>query len=438
MSRGKVARLRGRPTRSMEGSMDAVLSDRGLEHPGLLHNRPACPELTFCLPSLPRRPRFWPQAAVAIPAYVALFNSHLLVVPVSGTWLVSLRATFDLCRLDRSALPLRRRCRRHSSTVLPATRSRASFVIRNARTYFPAPPARSWCPARSPAGAAVPWCLRRAALVPRPAMGGTASQPDVNNGFLLVRADYAPRGQRALNVGVQDFRVAESGPYAVCSVMCYVLAHGAVRRLPDLPRWSASVTWSAASARASSQRGSGERRGGQRQFHDLKHQIGDGGRRAPREVPGGARALHRAYDASVHSGDGRRRHPHREEHPLLEPRHRLLVHGRWPVPGRPGRGRPLYPLGNALDNAIEAAEKVPSWEARVVSVRAWSRGGLAFLCVENSCVTGGACRRRPRKTPTTTGFGLRSIRDIARRHGGNLTPRARRRRFSLTVLLPMG
>ena len=53
-------------------------------------------ELTLCLPTLPRRPRFWLRVAVAIPAYVALFNSHLLVVPVGGTWLVSMRATLIL------------------------------------------------------------------------------------------------------------------------------------------------------------------------------------------------------------------------------------------------------------------------------------------------------------------------------------------------------
>ena len=41
-------------------------------------------ELTFCLPNLPRRPRFLARAAVAIPVYVALFNSHLLVVPSSA------------------------------------------------------------------------------------------------------------------------------------------------------------------------------------------------------------------------------------------------------------------------------------------------------------------------------------------------------------------
>ena len=100
-------------------------------------------------------------------------------------------------------------------------------------------------------------------------------------------------------------------------------------------------------------------------------------------------------------------------------------------------------MGNALDNAIEAAEKVPSWEARVVSVRAWSRGGLAFLCVENSCVGRVALGEdglpaTSKEDPDYHGFGLRSIRDIARRHGGNLTLEPADGRFSLTVLLPMG
>ena len=99
-------------------------------------------------------------------------------------------------------------------------------------------------------------------------------------------------------------------------------------------------------------------------------------------------------------------------------------------------------LGNALDNAIEAAEKVPSWEARVVSVRAWSRGGLAFLRVENSCMGevslgGDGLPATSKDDPDYHGFGLRSIRDIARRHGGNLTLEPADGRFSLTVLLPV-
>lgn len=79
---------------------------------------------------------------------------------------------------------------------------------------------------------------------------------------------------------------------------------------------------------------------------------------------------------------------------------------------------------------------------RVVSVWAWRRGGLAFLCVENSCVGTaelgeGGFPATSKDDPDYHGFGLRSIRDVATRHGGNVTLDAEDGRFSLTVLLPL-
>ena len=408
-------------------------------------------ELTFCLPNLPRRPRFLARAAVAIPVYVALFNSHLLVVPVVGTWLVSPRATLIFAASVAVIwvlfdVPLQ--------TALFYGAAGYSvegilFVIRNARSYFPGLPQLDVVSGKIACGCCCALVLLAVLLV-LSARYGKDRQPDVNNAFLLV---FVLITHLVVNVLSTWVRVdgLQTGPYAVCSVMCYVLLlmvqFGAfqissMERERDLER------------RLFRLRERQQREGQESvevvnvKFHDLKHQIA-----ALRQMEGGelrerclAELEHsiEAYDASVHSGDPA------VDAILTEKSTRCWSRGidfSCMVDGGCLAGLgvvDLYTLlGNALDNAIEAAEKVPSWEARVVSVRAWSRGGLAFLCVENSCVGRVALGEdglpaTSKEDPDYHGFGLRSIRDIARRHGGNLTLEPADGRFSLTVLLPMG
>lgn len=96
-------------------------------------------------------------------------------------------------------------------------------------------------------------------------------------------------------------------------------------------------------------------------------------------------------------------------------------------------------LGNALDNALEAARRTPEgW----VSVRARAGKGLLMLRVENSA-PGLPVREKNGRFATTKadksahGFGLAGMEEIARRCGGTLEAKAEEGRFALTVCIPL-
>lgn len=96
-------------------------------------------------------------------------------------------------------------------------------------------------------------------------------------------------------------------------------------------------------------------------------------------------------------------------------------------------------LGNALDNALEAARRTPEgW----VSVRARADKGLLMLRVENSA-PGLPVREKTGRFATTKadksahGFGLAGMEEIARRCGGTLEAKAEEGRFALTVCIPL-
>ena len=103
--------------------------------------------------------------------------------------------------------------------------------------------------------------------------------------------------------------------------------------------------------------------------------------------------------------------------------------------------REIYSLfGNAMDNALEAAERVADPANRMISLKSNVRGGLAVLQIEN---TYEGERDLSGDLPLTTkrdsghGFGLRSIRRIAEKHGGGMALRAEDGIFKLSVFMKM-
>lgn len=101
----------------------------------------------------------------------------------------------------------------------------------------------------------------------------------------------------------------------------------------------------------------------------------------------------------------------------------------------------IYALfGNALDNAIEAARAVADPERRAISISVRRRGSMVAVSVENCCAN--EPRFSAEGLPLTTkadtanhGFGVRSMRAIARRYGGSLHAGAQDGVFYLNVLL---
>jgi len=92
-------------------------------------------------------------------------------------------------------------------------------------------------------------------------------------------------------------------------------------------------------------------------------------------------------------------------------------------------------LGNALDNAIEAAEQAAD---KTVALRCRAEKGLFMLRLENAYVgevPAGLATTKADKG--SHGFGLVGMREIAARYGGSLEARAAGGRFQLVVCLPL-
>ncbi len=98
-------------------------------------------------------------------------------------------------------------------------------------------------------------------------------------------------------------------------------------------------------------------------------------------------------------------------------------------------------VGNALDNAVEAAVGVEDPEKREVNVRMGRVNQMVFLRVENYFA--GELRERAGRLLTTKGegsghgYGVENIRLAAERYGGSLAYERQGDRFVLTVMLPM-
>lgn len=91
-------------------------------------------------------------------------------------------------------------------------------------------------------------------------------------------------------------------------------------------------------------------------------------------------------------------------------------------------------LGNALDNAMEAAEKSGN---PVIHVRCRVEKGLFMLQVENALAGDETPDLATTKADKTAhGFGLPGMREIAQRYGGFLEASADQGRFELLVCLP--
>lgn len=105
----------------------------------------------------------------------------------------------------------------------------------------------------------------------------------------------------------------------------------------------------------------------------------------------------------------------------------------------------IYSLvGNAVDNAIEAVERVADSERRCILADGRQEKGMLLLHFENFYdeSSGGLSFRDG--LPETTkddkkyhGFGMKSIRMICEKYGGYLSVKAEAGRFSLDILLPL-
>lgn len=97
-------------------------------------------------------------------------------------------------------------------------------------------------------------------------------------------------------------------------------------------------------------------------------------------------------------------------------------------------------FGNALDNAIEGAEKIPDKQERLIHLSVDRQKSFVRIFVENRYI--GKIRFR-HNLPLTTkadtnyhGFGIKSMKSIAEKYGGSIQATAEDGWFKLSILLP--
>ena len=92
-------------------------------------------------------------------------------------------------------------------------------------------------------------------------------------------------------------------------------------------------------------------------------------------------------------------------------------------------------FGNALDNAIECVQKY-SEDKREISLASFAKGNIVKVHIENRCeesVDAGDLKTT-KQDKDDHGFGMRSMRRIAEKYGGNLTVSVSDNRFCVDIL----
>ena len=406
-------------------------------------------ELAFCVPNLLRRPHFAARLVVVIPLLCLGLNSHLVTRAFTGTWRL---VPFALVVFFASIVALRflfdaswRLVFFYGSAAYAV--EGILYIARNVERYFPMV---GTLPASALFALKVALCIAILTfvwllLVRRYRSGGT---PDVDNRYLLVFVGLTLLVTNFLSTWVRT-EGAQGMLYAIYSLLCYVLLLALefdVFQRSALER-EREVTRQLERERERQQRASQENVDLINvKCHDLKRQVSalrtlGSSEERDRSIDELERAV-MLYDSAVRTGN------HAIDTLLTE--RSLLCQARGVeltcmVDGTALEGMGVVDiyalLGNAVDNAIEAAEKVEEPDGRLVSLRVGRQGSLTYVSVENSCV--GSVELEdglPRTTKGDSryhGFGLRLIRMIVEMYGGNMTIDASEGFFSLTMLLPL-
>lgn len=98
-------------------------------------------------------------------------------------------------------------------------------------------------------------------------------------------------------------------------------------------------------------------------------------------------------------------------------------------------------LGNALDNAIEAVERVPDERQRIIQLQISRVNDFVNIRIENSFAGeldwDGNLPRTTKADKESHGIGLRSIRNIAKKYGGYASASTEGPAFILSILIPI-
>ena len=93
-------------------------------------------------------------------------------------------------------------------------------------------------------------------------------------------------------------------------------------------------------------------------------------------------------------------------------------------------------FGNAIDNAIEASEKIPE-DMRLVTVKADRIRDMLVITVENNTLTDAANSENTTKEDSFMhGFGIPNIKNAVEKYGGQCSIRTSEGKFLLKILIP--
>lgn len=99
-------------------------------------------------------------------------------------------------------------------------------------------------------------------------------------------------------------------------------------------------------------------------------------------------------------------------------------------------------FGNLMENAVEAAEQVPEKDNRLININIRPVAGQVFFCVENSyaeepVMRGGLPLSTKKSEAGYHGYGIKSVKMIAEKYGGNFTLGAKDGIFRVSILFPL-
>ena len=102
----------------------------------------------------------------------------------------------------------------------------------------------------------------------------------------------------------------------------------------------------------------------------------------------------------------------------------------------------LYTItGNALDNAIECAEKLKSIEKKIISVKIYKKNNFVMFQIENhyedKIVFKNSLPETTKNRTVSHGIGIKSIKRIVESYGGNISIKTDNFTFKLQILFPV-
>lgn len=94
-------------------------------------------------------------------------------------------------------------------------------------------------------------------------------------------------------------------------------------------------------------------------------------------------------------------------------------------------------FGNALDNAIEASEKLPE-DSRMITVKAERVRDMLLITIENNILPGTKITEKTTKTDRFIhGFGLSNIKSAVGKYGGQCSIKSKDSKFMLKIIVPV-